>query len=168
MTLPDNTTLTKWAAVAAGAVIVGLFAARHTLREIQIQSNEEQAIADMIEFGTAQIRFAGYIGGAYGTTAMLSDPNTAPNTEGKTVGHPRFVWPVRNGYRFVLRPLPMDVNIPTPWPGTFRAYQYIAFPVMTNAPGARSFMYESSTSMIHYRTDGQEPEATDPRALPQP
>ena len=159
-------TLAIIALAAIVAIVATLIVKRDDLHAISVHANEEQAIADLIEFGSVQIQFAMYVGGGYGTLRMLSDPQSPPNDGGRTIAHRRFLWPVRNGYRFVLRPGPADPNIPMLTPGTLRSFTYIAYPIMADAPGARSFLYDSNRSMIHYRTDGLEPELTDPEAVP--
>jgi hypothetical protein len=141
-----TTELRKWVAGAAAlAIIVTLVAVHDTLHDISVRANEEQALQDILDFARTENEYAMGTGG-YGIPEMLPTR--------------RFTWPVRNGYRFVLRADDPGVALATPG-AAFLTYRYVAYPVMEDAPGAPSYFYDNQHGTIHSRTDGLEPSGQD-------
>ena len=130
--------VTAGAAIAA-VIVITLIALSNTLHQINIKANEAQALQDILDFAALENQFA-MATGAYGLPEALDTP--------------RFTWPVRNGYRFVLRPNTPGVELIEQ--STFVTYRYIAYPVMEDALDAPSFFYDNQHGTIHSRHDGLE------------
>ena len=144
MTLPPIPRAVGIGAAIAAAILVALVVARDTLHEINVRANEEQALMDIVDFTRVENEYA-MANGGYGVPEEL--------------GTRRFTWPVRNGYRFVLRA--DEPTVPVWKPGLFLTYRYVAYPVMEDAPGAPSYFYDNQHGTIHARTDGFEPSGED-------
>ena len=156
---PVHVAISAFTLLVIGA---GLAVARPHLLALSLQANEAQAVADLLEFGDAEDRFAtGF--GAYGAPESLADPRRSP-LPGVTMAHPRFLSPVRNGYRFVFQGDTPSARSPLAavTSRTFQSYTYVAFPVVPARTGQRSFMYESQGRVVHARTDGGDPRPLDP------
>ena len=139
MTLPSTRSLAIAGASLAAVILITLVVLSNTLHQINIKANEAQALQDILDFAETENKFA-MATGAYGLPEALNTP--------------RFTWPVRNGYRFVLRPNAPGVELLEQ--STFVTYRYIAYPVMEDAPGAPSYFYDNQHGTIHSRTDGFE------------
>ena len=149
------------AALVVVVVVGGLLLARPTLKAVAIQSNEDQALSDLVEFAAAEVTFRAAFGG-FGGPAVLSDPQWPP-AGGAAIGHRRFLWPVRNGYRFVFRSgRPDGPFAPMPQASELPSFTYIAFPLVPDETGRRSFMFDSVDGAVHARADGGEPRRLDP------
>ena len=149
-------------AVTLVAIVASLTRARPYLLAVSLDANEAQAVADLLEFGDAEARFSLGFGG-FGSPESLADPLRAPMV-GLTMAHPRFLSPVRNGYRFVFRGETWSASAPPAAVSTGRSpsFTYVAVPVLPGRTGQRSFMYESRGGVVHARTDGGDPRPLDP------
>jgi hypothetical protein len=132
-------------------ILVVLLLLRSTLHDVNIRANEDQALMDIVEFAALENQYA-MATGAYGIPELM----------GPTAR--RFTWPVRNGYRFVLRPDAPGVELLQS--STFVTYKYVAYPVMEGAVAPPSYYYDNTNGRVHARTDGLEPSNEDVQVWP--
>ena len=133
--------------MATLAATLGVWsAARPHLLAVSLRANEAQAVADLLEFAEGEdlYRVSGF--DEAGAPDALADPRRSP-LPGQTFVHPRFLWPVRNGYRFVFHASP---------------FSYVALPAIPGRTGQRSFLYDAVGRVVHARSDGLEPRVEDP------
>jgi hypothetical protein len=134
-------------AAAALAATLGVWSvARPDLLAVSLHANEAQAVADLLEFAEGEDLFRASGFGEAGAPAVLADPRRSL-LPGQTFVHPRFLWPVRNGYRFVFHASP---------------FAYVALPAVPGRTGQRSFLYDGAGRVVHARSDGLEPRVEDP------
>jgi hypothetical protein len=153
MTIPPQKQLLQIAGGAAAAILVALLLLRGTLHDVNIRANEDQALMDIVEFAALENQYA-MANGAYALPEAMGAPAR------------RFTWPVRNGYRFVLRPDAPGVELLES--STFVTYKYVAYPVMEGAVAPPSYYYDNTNGRVHARTDGLEPSNEDVQVWPPP
>jgi hypothetical protein len=148
--------------IAAGVflgLLVFLLLLKPLLRRVQIGANEELAIAELIEFQTANVKFAGSLNiGGLVAPDIVADPNRYP-IEGVLYLHPRFLLDTRNGYRFEFRG--EELKRGSPIQPAYEFYVYWARPLMPGKTGLRTFAIYSSGYAVYARSDGELPTQDD-------
>jgi len=153
----------KHAAIAFLLFLVlgaALFKLKPSLHSIQIEANEKQAINELIEFQTANARFASELNlGGLVAPDILADPERYP-IQGVLFLHPRFLVNTRNGYVFEFKG---EEEYPQgrPIQPAYESYGYAARPLIPGETGARTFAIYSFSYSVFARSDGLLPTPDD-------
>lgn len=137
----------------------GLLLLRPALLRVQMKANEHLAVQELIEFQSADAKFASQLNmGGFVSPEIVANPRRYP-IEGILFLSPRFVLSTRNGYRFEFRG-EGDVY-QCPIQPAYENYVYSARPLIRGQTGVRSFAVYGSDLAVFARSDGEIPTKDD-------